>query len=285
MELVFNEVSFLPHSNNEYLLKEQFIGMLKLFDKTKETYGYRHLIFPANIGEAKVTAEKTFVQWAYSIPHQGDKNKILSVPFVRPFANEVLEEKIKELHKYYYTNEEAGITEEYCIGLATAHLKQKVVISLATAGCWNRPEIVFKELINDQLETRDVSVKNITNDVHLYDETIKAELIYSGKLELEKCPINPSDKILILSGDHHGNDKLEAFAKKLFKNEYVVSVINNIDFSPKAINFIKKIYDDGKVELVLHWESAGYGMIIQTTGRNYRETEAIAEKLKIEFDR
>ena len=49
------------------------------------------------ISETKVTADKTFVQWAYSITHQGDKNKILSVPFIRPFANVVLEEKIKEI--------------------------------------------------------------------------------------------------------------------------------------------------------------------------------------------
>ena len=96
--------------------------------------------------------------------------------------------------------------------------------------------------------------------------------------------MKPTEKILKLSGDHHGNDKLEAFAKKLFKSEYVESVINNIDFSPKAIKLIKNIFPDGKIEVVLHWESAGYGMVIQTTGKNYRETEAIAKILEKEFD-
>ena len=109
--------------------------------------------------------------------------------------------------------------------------------------------------------------------------------MYSGKLELSKSPLKPAEKKLTLSGDHHGNDKLEAFGKRLFKNDYVVCVINNIDFSPKAINFIKNIYPDGKIELVLHWESAGYGMAIQTTGKNYRETEEIARILQKEFDR
>src|SRR5690606_14876853 len=102
----FNEISFLPFANNEVVLKEQFISMLKLYEKTKTDFGYKHLIFPSNISETKVTADKTFVQWAYSITHQGDKNKILSVPFNRPFANDVLEEKLKDLHKYYYDNEE-----------------------------------------------------------------------------------------------------------------------------------------------------------------------------------
>lgn len=285
MELVFNEISFLPFANNEVVLKEQFISMLKLYDKTKELYGYKHLVFPSNIGETKVTSDKTFVQWAYAIPHQGDKNKILSVPFVRPFANDVLEEKVKELHKYYYSNVEAGINEEYCIGLPTAYLKEKVAISLATHKCWVTSEIVFKEIINDDLETKDISVHNISDETHLAEDGIKDDLMYSGKLDLKKRSKTPTDDDITLSGDHHGNKELKAFAKKLFKNEYVECVINNIDFSPKAINFIKNIYPDGKIELVLHWESAGYGMVIQTTGKNYRETEAIAEILKKEFDK
>ena len=284
MELVFNEISFIPYSENETVLKECFINMLKLYDKTKTEYGYRHLVFPSNIGEIKVTSEKTFAQWAFSIPHQGDKNKVLSVPFVRPFASDLLEEKIKELHRYYYSNNEAGIKEEFCIGLATAFLKQRLAISLASHDCWDTLNIIFKEIINEDLETKDISVKNITSDSHILDEIVRNELMYSGVLTLEKCTLPADSKIIKLSGDHHGNQKLEAFSKKLFKSEYVVSVINNIDFSPKAIKMIKNIYPDGKIEIVLHWESAGYGMVIQTTGKNYRETEAIAEILRQEFD-
>lgn len=284
MELVFNEMSFLPYSENDAILKECFINMLKLYDKTKTDYGYKHLVFPSNIGEIKVTSEKTFAQWAYSIPHQGDKNKVLSVPFVRPFANDLLEDKIKELHKYYYSNTEASIDEEYCIGLATAFLKQRIAISLATHSCWGSTKIIFKEIINDDFDTKDISVNNITLESHLQNDVVRNELMYSGVITLEKCAIPADSKALKLSGDHHGNQKLEAFAKKLFKNEYVVSVINNIDFSPKAIKLIKNILPDGKIEIVLHWESAGYGMVIQTTGKNYRETEAIAEILRQEFD-
>ena len=284
MELVFNEVSFLPHSNNEYALKEQFISMLKLYEKTKADYGYQHLVFPTNMGETKVTSEKTFTQWAYSIQNQGEKNKILSVPFVRPFANDVLEVKVKELNKYYYINKEAGIAEEYCIGLATAHLKQKVAISLSTANCWDTSKIVFKEIINDDLETADISVNNITYETHLLDSDIKNELMYSGKLEIQECLIAPEKKAMSLRDDH-GTDKLKAFSKRILKSKYVTSVINSLPFNPTDINLIRKKYPDGKIELVLHWESAGYGMVIQTTGKNYRETEEIAKILQKEFDR
>jgi hypothetical protein len=46
-----------------------------------------------------------------------------------------------------------------------------------------------------------------------------------------------------------------------------------------------KISSDGKIDLVLYWEDAGYGMVIQTTGKNFRETKAIAEIIKNNFDR
>lgn len=284
MELVFNEISFLPFTNNEVILKEQFINMLKLYDKTKEQYGYKHLIFPATTGEIKVTADKTFVQWAYSIPHQGDKNKVLSVPFVRPFANEVLEEKVKELHKYYYTNEEADIKEKDCIGLPTAYFKKKIAISLASHKCWATSKIVFKEIINDNLETKDVSVHNISDEAHLVESSIKDKLMYSGKLELQETELDTEKKKMSLSDDH-GKDKLKAFSKKVLKSKYVVSVVNSLPFNPTDINLIRQIYADGKIELVLYWENAGYGIVIQTTGRNYRETEAIAEILKKKFDK
>lgn len=281
MELIFNEISFLPHSNNVVVLQEQFINMLKIFVETKEKYGFNHIIFPINIGDTKVTDDKSFHQWAYSIEKKGDKNKILSV-IKRPFANDVLQEKVMELNKFYYENKDEGI-EEYCIGLATTYLKQKVSLSLLSNPCWNTTKIDFKEIIDEELNTKDVDVENITTINHLLDNKIQNKLIYSGVLSLIKSPLKPNEKKLNLSGDHHGNNKLKAFSKKIFQSEYVVSVINNIDFSPNSSDLIKNTYSDGKIELVLYWESAGYGMIIQTMGRNLRETNEIAKLLKEKY--
>lgn len=282
MELIFNEISFLPHSNNEVLLKEQFINMLKIFVEIKENYGYNHIVFPINIGDIKVTIDKSFHQWAYSIEKKGDKNKILSV-IKRPFGNDVLQEKVMELNKYYYENKGVGIEEEYCIGLATTYLKQKVSVSLLSNPCWDTTKIDFKEIIDDEFNTKDVDVENITSLNHLLDNNIQTKLMYSGALLLLKSPLKPDEKKLNLSGDHHGNNKLKTFSKRIFQSEYVVSVINNIDFSPNSSDLIKNTYADGKIELVLYWESAGYGMIIQTTGRNLRETDEIAKLLNEKY--
>lgn len=283
MEVVFNELSFLPHSNNEVVLKNQFQEMLKVFDYIQKNNGFRHIIFPSNIGETLVTSDKTFLQWVYGIPHQGDKNKILG--FVkRPFGDDVLENRVMELNKYYYHNEEAGIIEKYCVGLAISYLKDKVSISLSSNACWCLPQISFKEIIDEELNTQEVIANNIAISENVNNAEIQKVLMYAGELELVESILSPDQKKWALRDDH-GKDKLKAFAKKLFQSKYIISVINSLPFNPNEINLIKEIYPDGKIELVLYWENAGYGLIIQTTGRNYRETEAIAKILKKQFDR
>ncbi len=284
MDLVFNEVSFSPDVNDEYALTEHFIRMLRLYDKVREDFGFNHLVFPANVSSYIVTNGKTFIEWASSIHHQGNKNKVLSVPFVRPYLREVVKEKEKELPKYYYSNEDAGIVEKDCLGLATAYLTKKVTISLYTHNCWNSSSILFKEIYNDDLDTNDVSVNNITTEVHLSEEEVYEQLMYSGELELRECFVANQDKSISLRDDH-GKDKLLAFSKKIIKSEYVVSVINSLPFNPTDVNLIREVYADGKIELVLHWEDKGIGIIIQTTGRNKRETEEIAKLLKKKFDK
>ncbi|SFN20926.1 hypothetical protein SAMN05421741_102118 [Paenimyroides ummariense] len=283
MEVVFNEVSFLPYSENEYVLKSSFINMLKVFAIVKEKHGFSHILFPTNIGTISVLNGKSFTQWAYEIQHQGEKNTILSF-IKRPFGEDVLEEQIMHLNKFYYHNESVGIIEKYCIGLAIGYLKDKVSISLNTNLCWNFPQISFKEIIDDDFNIQDVLVNNITGEDHISNNDVEKNLIYSGELELIGTPVNFSSKSISLRDDH-GKDKLKTFSKRLVKSKYVVSIINSLPFNPNDRELIRKVFPDGKIEIVLHWESAGYGIIIQTTGRNLRETEEIAKIIKENFDR
>ncbi|MCT3662020.1 hypothetical protein HZR00_05775 [Elizabethkingia anophelis] len=284
MELVFNEISFLPDVNDEYILTEHFIAMLSLYDKVREDFGFNHLVFPANISSSIVLNGKTFIEWVSSIPHQGNKNKILSIPFIRPFLREVVKDKESELPKYYYSNENADIVEKDCLGLATAYLMGKISISLNTHECWDNSSIEIKEIYNDDLDTKDIAVNNITTEAHLSVKDVNEQLMYSGKLDLQECPIADENKSISLRDDH-GKDKLLAFSKKILKSNYVVSVINSLPFNPTDINLIRETYSDGKIELVLHWEDKGIGIVIQTTGRNKRETEEIAKLLKKKFDK
>lgn len=283
MNIIFNELSFLPLTTNEHVLKEKFLSLMNTYAFASEKFGFNHIVFPTNIGGIKVTTEKTFLQWAYAITHKGEKNKILS--FVkRPFGDEVLAEQKDELSKYYYQNPEHGIPETYCNGLAVAHVRKELCSSITLHSIWDVTEISFHKIINVDLETEIVTVPNVTQEKHFEVESIRNFVEYLGELDLRETEINPKEKPIALRDDH-GKDKLIAFSKRVVQSKFVLSVINSLPFNPKCINLIKEVYSDGKIEMVLYWEDKGIGIIIQTTGTNYRETDAIAEILRKEFDR
>ena len=85
--------------------------------------------------------------------------------------------------------------------------------------------------------------------------------------------------------DDHGKKELTDFWNRIAKNEYIVSCLNSLPFNRTQREFIKEIYPDGKIELVLVWEDKGYGMVIQTTGKGISQTRKIAEILEKEFGR
>ena len=285
MELIFNEMSFKPYIGNEVLFKNKFIEMLNAYGQLKEIYGITNLLFPRATFSYNVSAESTFSQWVFSLKNRSEKDTILSL-IRTPFSEDILEsEEQYQTNKYYYENAEVPVEQEYCTGLGICHAKEKIAISLHSHNCWAPHIISFKEIVDDDFNTRDVEVSNVCESGKELNEDLSKTLLYYGRLALVETDAAPESKKIKLSGDHHGNDKLETFAKKLLCSKYVLEVVNNIDFSPKSVNLIKAIHSDGTIDIVLYWEDAGYGMKIQTTGRNYRETEAIAKILKNDFDK
>lgn len=93
---------------------------------------------------------------------------------------------------------------------------------------------------------------------------------------------NPESKAINLRDDH-GKDVLLAFGKKIRRSPYVTKIINSLPFNSKQINPIRRTFENGIVEFVLTWTHKGFGMCIQTTGRNLAETNSIALHLKNQF--
>ncbi len=75
--------------------------------------------------------------------------------------------------------------------------------------------------------------------------------------------------------DDHGIDVLMDFSKRLIRCPYVVGVINSLPFNSRERKFIKKIREEGLIEIVLPWTDKGYGVVVKTTGRTMKETEMI----------
>lgn len=70
----------------------------------------------------------------------------------------------------------------------------------------------------------------------------------------------PEDKKIDLRGDH-GRDVLMRWAKRLVNNPYVEEIVNSLPFSPRTTNPIKKVCDNGFVDIVFTKTDAGYGMV------------------------
>lgn len=283
MNLSFNELSFLPLINDNQNLINQFDVLINTFKDVKENNGFSHIIFPSDLSILEATSTMSFSEWIYSLPIK-EKTKILTFTSRKPFIDNILSEQIKELDSYYFENLELGIEQNYCNGLSTAHILEIPAISLANNIFWQNIKIDFFKENSSTNKTDTVDVFNISTSQSINDISFQNHLTSITQVILSKSVLEPHQKPIHFRDDH-GSDVLMKFAKSLVNSEYINGVINSIPFNPKSNRLIKKISSDGKIDLVLYWEDAGYGMVIQTTGRNFRETKAIAEIIKDNFDR
>lgn len=284
MKLAFNEVSFRPYVNSSQELYTNLESVLKIYEYLKKRYGYKHILCPVNITQINVLQEINFLKWFEDLgPSQ--KNKILLLLLKRPYIDEELGDNTEELNRYYFESENPFIEQQYCHGLATAYISTLPSVSLPTHDIWKVDEIEFNRYNDQMTDSEVVKAPNFsTGNIESYDAFIKyCEENY--EIELEETPLSDEDKPIKLSGDHHGNKELEKLAKKMCRNEYVTGILNNLEFKSKSSRFIRKVKPNGIVEITMHWEDEGFGMAVQTTGKNLQETEKIAKILRDKFDK
>lgn len=168
-------------------------------------------------------------------------------------------------HKWEFEKQE-------CIGLAMSYLTESLSISFDSEK--------WKEIVEIQKDCKTVNVNNASEQSHIkyHQEWIDS----FKKIELIESDICWNDKKISLRDDH-GKDILMDFSKKICRCSYVSSVVNSLPFNRNEKKFIHRVKSDGIIECVLCWTDKGFGIAIQTTGRNLRETEKIAELLKNEY--
>lgn len=281
MNVAFNEISIRPLANSSHELKGHLLGLAKTVKKLKDNYGISHIVFSSNLAEIEVLPNKLIHEWLGEL-HGLEKQQIMSLISRKPFSNEVMEGHEEEIDSYVFSNEELEIEETYCIGLGITDIFQTATVSLNTCDFWKSDEIPFAKLDYETEVRTPLTAPNCC----LQELTCGFTTWIADNIEvvLVSTDIEPTSKPISLREDH-GKDILTALAKRIRTSEYVIAIINSLPFNPTTSRFIRKCYSDGKVEIVLHWEDKGIGMVIQTTGRTYNETLAIAEILKEKYDR
>ncbi|MDM8567066.1 hypothetical protein QUF74_15620 [Candidatus Halobeggiatoa sp. HSG11] len=277
MELIFNEISAKYLTENDYEVTKRMQNLCGICKKAKE-HGFSNLRVEREFRTCLLKESYTIENWlnARSVSHIQKQFFLSYLKF--PYIEESDENaETTFIEKDYYLNEidEHRFNRERVEGLAVAYIYDTIAVSFPVTEVWKN----FYIKLIDEIE-RIIEVKHVSLIEHF--EYHKNFIDSNKEIILQETALNPSKKGIKLRDDH-GKDILKAFAKKLINSCHVIGVINSLPFNSKDTIFIRKIYPDGKIEMVLFWTERGYGLIIQTTGRNLRETEAIAKILEEKY--
>lgn len=201
-------------------------------------------------------------------PIGNNARMLLHTMFKYPFESPVVEERQDDYYLHEWT-----FKGQTCYGLALAFIADSLSYSVSSRE-WN------KTILEIQRDRIAVCVRNISNASHVQEHSAWIES--QTEPVLVKTLLIPEQKSVNLRDDH-GKDKLKEFAKCVLRSPYVEKVINSLEFRPWTNKFIGGIKENGVVELILVWEAQRCGIAVQTTGRNRRETEKIAEILKEKY--
>jgi len=272
MELVFNEISLdeKPESSYQAIsIWEKFANTCVLLKKE----GFNKIRVESDFWNSLYFEYKDINTFLSQIPSR-TKSSFLRSFIRRPFlADDFLSEADEKYAQNEYFWGDKKIT-----GLAYAYLLDTICISLSTNEIWDNTDIEIIEVSNCSHSI--VIVKNASKPEHT--EQHRSWIEDKKPVQLIQTKISADLKEINLRDDH-GKDVLLLFAKRIVISPYVTKIINSLPFNPNEKKFIRKIYPNGQIEIVLINTDQGLGIIIQTTGRNIKETEVIAYKLEKKY--
>lgn len=167
-------------------------------------------------------------------------------------------------------------------GFTAAFLNDSIALSLATHQKWS--ESVFTVREKEGIKERGGEVINISSPKDVESDRLLEFIDARTPIELVITKTAPEDKPYSVRDDH-GQDKLKELWERVRNCEYVESCINSLWFKRHGARFIDEVFEDGKIHLRLADTEEGFGIVVQTTGRNLRETQEIGRRLKEKYER
>lgn len=278
MELIINELSTYPLSEDKYRANDKMILFSKAVAEARKK-GFRHIRTHYSAHEIQLTEDYSLYNWLFDKEFPEIYRSIFYDMFVQPFIREddveIVDQYIES--EFYFEDSENGFNKQKCLGFASAYLYDTLSISLQSHHIWLKN--IFKITVEKEKKSLEVEVKNTFSTDCFNHPAIKGFIEESCILSLLETDINPDDKHVHLA-DHHGKQELKELCDRLKYNPYVVEMRSMEWCRGKCSNFIKKTHDTGVIEIVLYNTDCKYALWVQTTGRNFRETNAIAEILE-----
>lgn len=275
MELMFNEQSVVPYADSKekaYTAVKQFLQTYKEAQK----HGFNRIRFEKSFDEIMLSNNFTLNDYCFQPNTRIFRDLLIGLARYPYIDNNSSEEQRFIDNNFYIKRDSDLIPVE---GLGVAYLYQSVGISFSFDLFWH--QVKYKLYVTGK-EEGEYDVISISHPDHCSD----ADFLIQKELNQPICLIEsadaPSGKIIHLREDH-GKDILKAFTTRLCNSPYVKGIINSLPYNSAETHFIRAIRDDGLIEIVLTKTDKGLGLVVQSTGRNKRETEAIAVILERDF--
>jgi hypothetical protein len=280
MEMIFNELSTTPISANRELANQKVAQLVRCYKEALEL-GFDKIRFDKQFYEIELSEDYSLANWLDDSDQHNLKDLLLSAkiyPFIRtgdiPVENQYLQH---DFNCFY------GEVQMECSGLAVAHIYDTLSVSFSGTPYWEANVITVTKTNRENNTSETVNVNNVFS-THCFQKNVIQNFIANIRvLVLVPSPLLPAQKEIHFRPDH-GTDVLDAFARRIRNNVYIHEIMNSLPFNNRAVRFIRRVYPNGIIEIVLHWTDEGFGMVVQTSGRNQRETEEIARLLTEEYD-
>lgn len=282
MSVYFNELTLDAVPQQNLMLLREFRRVWAQFARASDG-GIKRLIVNDQGMEglskaASAGADREMLQFIFSV-------------FVKKFRDKPEDEFTEVANDHfngaeYHIRLQTGDAVE-CQTMGWAALNRSVTLGLASTPFWRKLHYeIEEESLEDGMSALDALC--ITEAGQVADAGVQGWIVSQRKFEdipePMPCPI-PPDKKFIKYQEHHGKELLREFAAKLVKHPYVQGVCDSIAFDSTTNRFILRCYPDGTVDIRMHWTEMGCGLKVQTVGKDYRQTEFIADILEEKFNR
>lgn len=285
MEISFNELS-VPVYENKHLANEGVVKFIKSFNEVRKK-GIKKIRSSSDSHEILLSENYSLNSWLIDKDFTSEKNlkDLLFSTIIKPFIK-VEDPEIEEtfLSNYYYFEDlETGFAKTETFGLATSHLYKIPSISFDKLDAFKKNILNLKILPNNKQGESEANILNIYSPECINIAHIKSAFELLGNIELTKSKLSAAEKKANRHlSDHHGIKTQNLFCTTLEKSDYVMSIRSTGWGGDK---FIRKCYENGQIEIVMHWTTKHYSFLVQTTGKNLRETNEIAKNLTKKYNK
>jgi len=243
--------------------------------------GYEKVRYETGLDDVMLTQNESLK--SYCGKHSRDKICQLILSTVRrPYIDETDEQKIEQyiLNQYRL---KIGDKEYDDTCFCAAYLANSFLVGLDIIPIWKNLEYTL--CINTEHEELEETLYCVVSEEQYGNAALGKWIDEHDVVDgtnIIKTTVAPSEKKLHLREDH-GKEVLTAHAHRILNSPYVVEIINSTPFKQHAKQYVDEVKANGQIEIVLTKTDAKIGMVVQTTGRNLKETIWIANELKKKY--